>query len=109
MTTFQQQTLYTLFCLSRDNQRTDAGDLAAVLASTPTRVAVALVALEAAGLVDASRARLTMLGLATALHRRPAALGGTGTGLSRRPSAVAAPPMRVPLAAKPIAAHAAEF
>ena len=102
MTDLEQQTLYALFCLSRDNRRISASTLADALSSggiTPTCAAAALVALERAGLVDASRARLTMLGLATAVRRGQAA---GGPRLDLRPKA-AAPPRaveRLPVAAR---------
>jgi hypothetical protein len=101
MTTFEQQTLYVLFCLSRDNQRTDAGSLAAAVGATPTHAARALIALERAGLVDATRARLTMRGLATALRKGPAALGGTLLGRARDTQATLL--KRIPVAAQPAA------
>lgn len=101
MTTFEQQTLYVLFCLSRDNRRTDASALAAALGATPTHAAQALIALERAGLVDATCARLTMRGLATALRKGPAALGGTLLGRAREANATVL--RRIPVAAHPAA------
>ncbi len=100
MTRFEQQTLHVLFCLSRDNQRTSADALAAALNATPTQAAQALVALEAAGLVDASRARLTMVGLATAVRRGPA-LGGALGGPRRTVAVAEQLPTRLPIAAQP--------
>jgi DNA-binding transcriptional ArsR family regulator len=67
--------LYALYCFSRDTCRIDATELARAVGVTPTLAANALVTLERAGLVDATRARLTMLGLA-----RAAALGASSSG-----------------------------
>jgi hypothetical protein len=74
----QQQVLRALFCLSRDTQRISALTLAAATGLTPTRAGEALVALERAGLVDASRARLTMRGLVLATRIKDSAKGGGG-------------------------------
>lgn len=60
--------LFALFCLSRDTQHIDATELARAARVSVTDAAKALLALEQAGLVDASRARLTMLGLARAVR-----------------------------------------
>ena len=60
-----QSTLLALFEGTRRG-RPEAGALARRLGSSPTCVARALVELEARGLADASRARLTMRGLAVA-------------------------------------------
>jgi DNA-binding transcriptional ArsR family regulator len=90
--------LFALFCLSRDTRHIDASELARAAGVSPTSAAEALVVLERAGLVDASRARLTMLGLA-----RAAKLSGAGGGRpsvdlrhakprrSQRPALAAAP------------------
>jgi hypothetical protein len=67
--------LYALFCFSRDTCAIDASALARSCGVSATRAADALVELERTGLVDASKARLTMLGLA-----RAAALGKHGSG-----------------------------
>lgn len=93
-----QQALYALFCLSRDNRHISASTLAKVLSLTPTQAARALVGLERAGLVDASRARLTMLGLATAVRLGPAA-GGPRLRLSAAPARADAAATKQPLAA----------
>jgi hypothetical protein len=100
MTHLEQQTLYALFCLSRDTRHISASTLAAALSVTPTCAAAALVALERAGLVDASRARLTMLGLAQAVRLGSAA---GGPRLDLRAAVLAArPPVRpLPVAAAP--------
>ena len=65
--------LVALFCLCRDTRPVDATTLGQFTGLTPTQAAQALIALERMGLVDASRARLTMLGLARAaqLERKP--------------------------------------
>lgn len=95
----QQQALYALFCLSRDTRRISAQTLGAALSLTPTQAGRALVELEHAGLVDATRARLTMLGLATAMKLGPAA---SGPRLDlRAPLRVAPAPVAEPLAAAP--------
>jgi DNA-binding IclR family transcriptional regulator len=97
----QHQVLYALFCLSRDTRHISATTLAAEVGLTPTLAARTLVALERAGLVDASRARLTLLGLATAVRLGPAA---SGTGAKRAMSAAVAripAPAEQPLAARP--------
>jgi hypothetical protein len=95
----EQQVLHALFCLSRDTRHIDATTLAAALSLTATRAADALLSLEHAGLVDASRARLTMLGLATAVRLGPAA-GGPRLDLAAAVTAVERRPSRVPLAAR---------
>src|SRR5262252_8820511 len=73
--TTTDRVLYALFCLSRDTLHIDAAELAHATGVTITAAAEALLALERTGLVDASRARLTMLGLA-----RAARLAGQGGG-----------------------------
>ncbi|HMI94631.1 MAG TPA: hypothetical protein VK509_24825 [Polyangiales bacterium] len=72
----QRRILHALFALSRDTQHISAATLADAVGTTPTRAAATLIALERAGLCDASRARLTMLGLAAAA-RMGSARGGT--------------------------------
>ena len=94
----EQQVLYVLFCLSRDSRHISATTLAAAVGTTPTRAASALLSLERARLVDASRARLTMLGLATAVRLGPAA-GGPLRAPRAAPRAVPAV-ARAPLAAR---------
>ncbi|HEX7481698.1 MAG TPA: hypothetical protein VF331_28085 [Polyangiales bacterium] len=68
--------LYALFCLSRDTCHIDASELARAAGVSATAAARALVQLEQAGLVDATRARLTMLGLARASALSQSGLGG---------------------------------
>jgi hypothetical protein len=63
----QQQILHALFQLCRDNRPVSAASLAELAGTTATVAGRALVAMERDGLVDASRARLTMLGLARAV------------------------------------------
>jgi len=63
----EHQILHALFCLSRDTLPIDAGALGRATGVSSLRAARVLVQLERAGLVDASRARLTMLGLARAV------------------------------------------
>lgn len=62
-----QHTLQAIFSLSRETLPVDATSIARAVGTTPVRVAEALVELEQRGWVDASRARLTMLGLAKAV------------------------------------------
>lgn len=101
----QRRILHALFALSRDTRHISARTLADAAGTTPTRAAAALVALERAGLCDASRARLTMLGLARAA-RMGSARGG---GPRRKPEPAREAPTAVPpdqrdepLAAAPI-------
>jgi hypothetical protein len=70
--------LYALYCFSRDTCRIDASALARSCGVSATRAASAMLQLERAGLVDATRARLTLLGLARAV-----ALGAPGSGSPR--------------------------
>ena len=58
--------LETLHTLSAMQARIDASSLAHRLGTTPTTVALALIRLEQLGLADATRARLTLRGLAVA-------------------------------------------
>jgi hypothetical protein len=97
----QRRILHALFALSRDTQHNSAATLADAVGTTPPRAAATLIALERAGLCDASRARLTMLGLATAA-RMGSARGGAPR--ARRPPHVPAQPavaQEEPLAAAP--------
>ena len=103
MTAAQHQILHALFCLSRDTRRISATTLAERAGMTATLAAATLVELEHAGLVDASRARLTMIGLATAVRLGPAATGG---GTRRAKLEIAAAP-RVPETA-PLAARSTD-
>jgi hypothetical protein len=99
MNPVEQAILNALFTLCRDNRRICAASLGEHVGVTATRAASALCALERAGLCDASRARLTMLGLATAA-RQGSAQGGTLVGrraLREQPNA------RLSIAAQPSA------
>jgi|GEM_PF-2837354 len=58
--------LETIYRLTPMQARIDASALARHLGTTPTEAARALVRLEQLGLADASRARLTLRGLAVA-------------------------------------------
>lgn len=60
-------TLQVIFTLSRATLPVDATAIARIIGTSPMRIAEALVVLEQRGWVDASRARLTMLGLAKAV------------------------------------------
>jgi hypothetical protein len=97
----QHQLLHALFCLSRDTRHISATTLAAEVGLTPTVAAQTLVALERAGLVDASRARLTLLGLATAVR-----LGPASSGEKRAVRAVAVTTLPAPAQQPPLAARA---
>lgn len=90
--------LYALFCLSRDTRHIDAGELARAAGLSTTDAARALLVLERDGLVDATRARLTMLGLA-----RASQLGASGQGGPRIDLRASQP--RKPTRALPIAAR----
>lgn len=96
----QRKLLHALFALSRDTRHISARTLADAVGTTPTRAAAGLIALERAGLCDASRARLTMVGLATA-----ARMGSTRSGGgSRKVRSIAPrPAVQVP-EAEPLAA-----
>lgn len=93
----ENRILYALFALSRDTLPIDAERLGAAVGVGPTRAAEALVNLERAGLVDASRARLTMLGLARA--------AGAGSGAGGRGIDLEAAVKKGPLRPMPIAAR----
>jgi hypothetical protein len=96
----ESRILIALFELCRDNRRVTARTLAEAADTTPTLAASCLVALERAGLCDASRARLTMLGLA-----RAAQLAGSSGGARARVHALAPHSARatesLPIAALP--------
>lgn len=99
MARIERRILLAVFKLSRANRRLDASAIGEVAGVTPTRAATALVALERARLVDASRARLTMLGLATAVAHGATAAGGGGL-----PARVSVPPPRPSYRPEPLAA-----
>ena len=75
MTSIEQHVLYALYALCRENRRVSATSIGRAASVTPTEAARALVELERRGLVDASRARLTMTGLMAAVRKGPAAGG----------------------------------
>jgi hypothetical protein len=93
----ENRILYALFALSRDTLPIDAARLGAAVGVGATRAAEALVHLERSGLVDASRARLTMLGLAKAMAAG-ADLGGRSIDLEA--AVKKAPPRPMPIAAR---------
>ena len=99
LTAVERDVLIVLFQLSRDTQHISAQTLAEAVEKTPTQTGAALVGLEHAGLVDATRARLTMKGLVVAAQL------GAGTGGPRiaAPKAVTVRdlPAALPLAALP--------
>jgi hypothetical protein len=68
--------LFALYCLSRDTCEIDATSVGRAAGVTATLAGEALITLEGAGLVDATRARLTMLGLARAARLSVAGGGG---------------------------------
>ena len=104
--------LVALFCLCRDSRPIDASRLGQATGHSPTQAAEALVALEWAGWVDASRARLTMLGLARAAQLTArAGQGGGGRRQTGARSAVASPLLAVQIEPRhrikpPVAARA---
>jgi hypothetical protein len=63
-------TLLALFDLAREDMPADAGSVARVTGRTPTDCATAIVRLDALGLCDATRARLTFRGLVIAAALR---------------------------------------
>ena len=94
--------LIALFSLSRGTLPIDAGVLGRLAGLSPTGAARALIQLEAEGLVDATRARLTLLGLA---HAARLTAAGSGGGIPHAP--MRAPLLRSPALA-PLAAGDAE-
>jgi hypothetical protein len=76
-----QATLYAIFRLSRDNLHIDASSIGRVVGISTSGVALALIELDRLGLVDASRARLTMPGLVIAVSSS-AGLSGSRLDLS---------------------------
>jgi hypothetical protein len=93
--------LHALFCLSRDTRHIDATSLGQAIGCSATQAAQALVQLEKQGLVNATRARLTLPGLARAAQMQAKHGGGGGghglptIGLREIPRSV----RRAPLAA----------
>ncbi len=68
-------TLYAVFALSRANLRVDASSVGRAVGLSASQAAEALLELESRGLVDASRARLTMKGLVAAVSGGPGLVG----------------------------------
>lgn len=100
LSAIERDVLIALFRLSRDTQHISAKTLAAEVSSTPTQTGAALVRLEDLGVVDATRARLTMKGLVLAAQL------GAGSGGPRmshtKPQHKAAPVEEsLPVAALP--------
>ena len=71
-----QETLYAVFELSRANLPIDASSLGRAVGLSASQAAEALLELESRGLVDASRARLTMKGLVVAVSGGDGLAGG---------------------------------
>lgn len=98
--------LHAIFHLSQATAAIDATAIARQTGLSPSAAATACLALESDGLVDATRARLTMLGLARACATG-AGQGGLSRPVERRravPSTAARPdvePALPPLAAQP--------
>ena len=97
----RSRVLLALFELSRENAHVSARTLADAVSTTPTRAAACLVALEREGLCDASRARLTMLGLATAAQLGVGSGGATRRKLQQLPARSEGRPQALPVAALP--------
>jgi hypothetical protein len=100
LSAIEREVLIALFRLSRDTQHISARTLADEVSCTPTQTGAALVSLEQMGVVDATRARLTMKGLVLAAQL------GAGSGGPRvaRPAVVKAAayvPEALPVAALP--------
>jgi hypothetical protein len=100
LSSVERQVLIALFRLSRDTRHISASTLADEVSCTPTQTGAALVSLEQKGMVDATRARLTMKGLVQAAQL------GAGSGsprVSERKIAkiVASVPEALPVAALP--------
>lgn len=96
-------TLYALFCLRRHTLPVHSGSLARLTGRSATEIALDLLQLEGLGMVDAGRARLTMLGLARAAQLARAS-GDDQRGAPRQGAIVTmrrmAQPMKPPVAAK---------
>lgn len=87
MTTSADIILHALFQLSRATAPIDASRLGHLTGQSATQAAEALLQLEQRGWVDASRARLTLLGLARAVQ-----LDAGGGGLRHTPRAAPSSP-----------------
>lgn len=99
--------LFALYCLSRDTCHIDATSVGRAAGVSATVAAEVLVRLERAGLVDATRARLTMLGLARAARLSAASGGGPRVDL-RHAHARGARSAAQPLAAAPVVVESEE-
>lgn len=77
--------LYALFCMSRATLQIDAAAIADATGLSTVAAGESLIRLERADLVDATRARLTMRGLAKAVSLKTD-LGGTAPMAMRRPT-----------------------
>jgi hypothetical protein len=96
----EREVLIALFRLSRDTQHISARTLADEVSCTPTQTGAALVSLEAKGVVDATRARLTMKGLVLAAQLG-AGSGGPRVARTKQVQLAAGRPERLPVAALP--------
>jgi hypothetical protein len=89
----QNATALSLFHLmfdeARRTQPPSRERLSLLLGVSLETIQMALVSLEGAGLVDASRARLTMTGLAVAAAARPASARRSSRGSAKRVSLAA--------------------
>lgn len=101
LTAESRDVLHALFCLSRDTRRISATTLAEAVALTPTETGAALVLLEQNGLVDASRARLTMRGLVVAMQVGSASGGPRKSGRNPQLRAIERRLAELPIAALP--------
>jgi hypothetical protein len=88
-----ERTLHAMFVLARSGQPATITRLRRWTGDSALRTAQALLSLERAGLVDASRARLTMAGLAVAVCiARQAAVDPADAGIPSAPVARRAAP-----------------
>lgn len=94
-------TLYALFCLRRHTLAAHSGTLGRLTGRSATQTALDLLQLESLGLVDASSARLTMLGLA-----RAAQLARASGDRARRGEVGAQPQKALRQIKPPVAAQA---
>ena len=100
LTNTQREVLIALFRLSRDTLHISARTLADEVSCTPTQTGAALVSLEAMGVVDATRARLTMKGLVLATQLG-AGSGGPRVARQKALKVSAGRPEALPVAALP--------
>lgn len=100
LTVVEREVLIALFRLSRDTQHISASTLADEVSCTPTQTGAALVSLEQKGVVDATRARLTMKGLVLAAQLG-AGSGGPRVARKKAVQVVARTPEQLPVAALP--------